>query len=367
MADLQIRSGHGAASATSAATSHCAVRRRSGRSRGFLSSIVAALVLAASIATASADPLTIRVAWVVVPNNLPPILFAKPGIARHQGQSYAMDAIHFSGTPQMISAFGANEIDIALLAYSSFAVAIQNAGMTDLRVIADAFQDGAPGYYTDEYMVLKDSPIHTVEDLRGKILGSNVTGGAIDVGLRAMLQQHKLDAKKDVTIVEVAFPNMRAALSERKVELIGTGLPFAQDPALRASARTLFTQREAIGRTEMIVWVARAGFLTANHAAMVDFMEDVLRALHFYTDPANHQEAVDIVARFNKQPAENYDAWLFKPGGDYYRDANAVPDLDALQSNIRTQVQFGFLKAELDVRQYADLSLIQQAATRLKP
>lgn len=329
--------------------------------------IAVTAILAANVATASADPLNIRVAWVVVPNNLPPIMFAKPGIARHQGQSYAMEAIHFSGTPQMISAFGANEIDIALLAYSSLAVAIENAGMTDLRVIADAFQDGAPGYYTDEYMVLKDSPIHTVEDLRGKTLGSNVTGGAIDVGLRAMLQQHKLDARKDVTIVEVAFPNMRAALTERKVELIGTGLPFAQDPALRAATRTIFTQREAIGRTEMIVWVARAGFLATNRAAMVDFMEDVLRALHFYTDLANHREAVDIVARFNKQTVEYYNDWLFKPGGDYYRDANAVPDLDSLQSNIRTQVKFGFLKADLDIRQYADLSFIKEAATRLAP
>ena len=115
----------------------------------------------------------------------------------------------------------------------------------------------------------------------------------------------------------------------------------------------------------MIVWVARAGFLAANRPAMVDFMEDVLRALHFFTDPANHREAVDIVARFNKQPAEYYDAWLFKPGGDYYRDANAVPDLQALQSNIRTQVEFGFLKSDLDIGQYADLSLIEDAAARL--
>jgi sulfonate transport system substrate-binding protein len=333
----------------------------------FLSWIAAGTVLIASLAAASADPLSIRVAWVVVPNNLPPILFAKPGIARHQGQSYAMDAIRFSGTPQMISALGANDIDIALLAYSSLATAIENAGMIDLRVIADAFQDGAPGYYTDEYMVLKDSPIQTVEDLKGKILGSNVTGGAIDVGLRVMLHQHKLDARKDVTIVEVAFPNMRATLGERKVDMIGTGLPFAQDPALRAATRTIFTQREAIGRTEMIVWVARAGFLAANRPAMVDFMEDVLRALHFYTNPANHRDAVDIVARFNKQPADYYDAWLFKPGGDYYRDANAVPDLDALQSNIGMQVAFGFLKADLDIRQYADLSIIKDAAARLTP
>jgi NitT/TauT family transport system substrate-binding protein len=331
----------------------------------FLLWIAAAAILALSLGAASADPLKIRVAWVVVPNNLPPILFAKPGIARHQGQSYDMDAIRFSGTPQMISAFGAGEIDIALLAYSSLAVAIENAGMTDLRVIADAFQDGAPGYYTDEYMVLNDSPIRTVEDMKGKIAGSNVTGGAIDVGLRAMLQRHGLDPRKDVTIVEVAFPNMRAALGERKVDLIGTGLPFAQDPALRAAARTIFTQREAIGRSEMIVWVARAGFLAANRPALVDFMEDVLRALHFFTDPANHGEAVDIVARFNKQPPAYYDSWLFRPGGDYYRDANAVPDLDALQANIRTQVEFGFLKSDLDIRHYADLSLIEDAAKRL--
>jgi NitT/TauT family transport system substrate-binding protein len=329
--------------------------------------IAAIALLLASLTAGAAEPLPIRVAWVVVPNNLPPILFAKPGIARHQGQSYAMDAVRFGGTPQMITAFGANEIEIALLAYSSLAVAIENAGMTDLRVIADAFQDGAPGYYTDEYMVLTDSPIRTVEDLKGKILGSNVTGGAIDVGLRAMLRQHNLDAKKDVTFVEIAFPNMRAALSEHKVDLIGTGLPFAQDPALRAAARPIFTQHDAIGRSEMIVWVAREGFLKANRAAMVDFMEDVLRALHFFTDPANHREAVEIVARFNKQPPENYDAWLFKPGGDYYRDPNAVPDLDALQANVRTQVEFGFLKSDLDIPHYADLSIIKDAAARLSP
>ena len=131
------------------------------------------------------------------------------------------------------------------------------------------------------------------------------------------------------------------------------------------AARTVFTQREAIGRSEMIVWVARAGFLAANHAAMVDFMEHVLRALHFFTDPAHHRDAVDIVAGFNKQPAANYDLWLFKLGADYYRDPNGVPDLDALQANIRTQVKFGFLKSDLDIRKQADLSLIEDPAKRL--
>ena len=76
---------------------------------------------------------------------------------------------------------------------------------------------------------------------------------------------------------------------------------------------------------------------------------------------------VNSAPGFNKQPADNYDSWLFKPGADYYRDPNAVPDIDALQANIRTQVKFGFLKSDLDIRQYTDLSLIEEAAKRLGP
>ena len=56
----------------------------------------------------------------------------------------------------MITALANNEIEIGDLAFSSFALAVQNAGMDDLRVIADEFQDGVEGYYTNEFFVLKD-------------------------------------------------------------------------------------------------------------------------------------------------------------------------------------------------------------------
>ena len=66
----------------------------------------------------------------------------------------------------------------------------------------------------------------------------------------------------------------------------------------------LFTQKEVVGRTQMIIWAARAGFLQKNRAAMVDFMEDVIRAVRWYLDPKNHKEAVEIAARVSKRPAE---------------------------------------------------------------
>ena len=329
--------------------------------------LAAGLVLCAS--AASADPLKIRMAYVVPVANWASILFEKPGLAQHMGKSYTLEVTQYNGTPPQITALANNELDIADLAFSSFALAVQNAGMADLRVIADEFQDGVDGYYTDEFFVLKGSPIRTVKDLKGKVLATNAAGSAVDIVMRSMLRKNGLDDRSDVSVVEAAFPNMYAMLSQQKVDVIPGVVPFSFNPKLRDESRVLFTQKEAVGRTQMIVWAARAGFLEKNRAAMQDFMEDAIRAVHWWLDPNNHKEAVEIAARVSKRPAASFDSWLFlKRGqsGDYYRDPNLVPDLGALQANVNLQHELGLLKTGMDVKKYADLGLVESAAKRVK-
>jgi NitT/TauT family transport system substrate-binding protein len=162
---------------------------------------------------------------------------------------------------------------------------------------------------------------------------------------------------------------MKPTLLSKKADAIPGVIPFAFDPELRAASRVLFTQKEIVGRTQMILWAARSGFLQKNRAAMTDFMEDVIRAARWYLDPKNHAEAVEIAARVSKRPAAAFDKWLFlKAGqnGDYYRDPNMLPDLKALQANIDLQHQLGLVKATIDVRKHSDLSVVQQAAKRVK-
>ena len=329
--------------------------------------IFAALALAAlSARSAAADPVKLRIGYVVPGADSPLLMFNKAGIAKHEGQSYTLEVTRFQGTPPMITALAAGEIDLAPLAFSTLSLAVQNAGMSDLRIIADVFQDGVEGYYTNEYMVLKDLPIKTVEDLKGKIVVSNGAGSAVDMAMRAMLKKHGLEDKKNVTFVEGAFPNMKAMLQEHKVDLISGVRPFTADPGLRDIARTLFTQKEAIGRSEMIIQTAREPFLQKNRQAVVDYLEDSLRALHWYSDPANHDEVVKIVSDFTKIPAPVYQSWLFTKGGDFYHDPNGNPDLAALQANIETQRDLGFLKGDLDAKKLADLSFVEEAAKKAK-
>ena len=329
----------------------------------------AAFVMALMAGAACAEPLKIRVAFVVPVANWSTILFEKPGLAQHMGKSYTFEAVHFQGTPPMITALANNELEIADLAFASLGFAVENAGMDDVRVIADEFQDGVEGYYTDEFFVLKDGPVKSVKDLKGKVLATNAAGSAVDIVMRAMLRKNGLDDKKDVTIVEAAFPNMFAMLSEKKADAIPGVIPFSFNPKLREQGRVLFTQKEAVGRTQMIVWVAREGFLKKNRAAMVDFMEDSIRAVRWFLDPKNHKEAVEIAARVSKRPPEAFDKWLFmKAGqqGDYYRDSSMIPDLAAMQKNIDLQHKLGLLKASINVQKHADLSIAREAAKRLK-
>jgi sulfonate transport system substrate-binding protein len=323
--------------------------------------LCAATISLASVA--NAEPLTIREGWVA-PGNWGSIWLQKKDITKHFGQSYVMQPIHFVGTPPMITALATNEIEVANLAYSTLGIAIGNAGLDDLRVISDEFQDGVEGYYSQEFMVLKDSPIRKVEDLKGKIVATNAAGSAVDVSMKAMLHKHGLEPNRDYTVVEAPFPAMKAMLAEKKVDLIPAVLPFSYDPELQNIARDLFMQKDAIGVADMIVWEARKPFIDKNRAVMVDFMEDTLRIVRWYLDPANHEAAKQILGDLVKRPPAIFD-WAFTRK-DVYHDPNLMPNLVALQKNVDLTRDLGFTKTSFDVKKYSDLSLVEEAAKRLK-
>jgi sulfonate transport system substrate-binding protein len=319
----------------------------------------------ANVTGSSAEPVKIRASWTVPVANWASLLLEKKDLAKHMGQSYVLEDVRFNGTPPMITALATGDIEIGDLAYSSFALAVENAGMDDLRIISDEFQDGVNDYYTNEFFVLADGPVQKIEDLKGKVIATNAVGSAVDIAMRAMLRKHGLEDKRDYTVVEAPFPTMKSMLAEKKVDMIPGVTPFSYDPELRKIGRVLFTQKEGVGTTQMIVWAVRKSFLDKNRAAMVDFMEDVQRIVRWYTDPANHKEAVAIAAKVTKRPPEAFDAWLFN-NKDYYRDPNMIPNLAALQANVATQKELGFLKAGFDVKAHSDLSIVEEAAKRLK-
>ncbi|MGH7089832.1 MAG: ABC transporter substrate-binding protein, partial [Stellaceae bacterium] len=330
--------------------------------------LASALMLAIAAGPAKADPVHIRLSYIVPVANWATILFQKPELAPNLDKTYTFEAVHFANTSLTVQGLAAGEIEIANIGYTTLPLLIENAGVADARVIADELQDGVPGYYSDQFLVVKDSPIKRFVDLRGKVLADGGIGSGLDIPIRAMGLKYGMKDKRDFTIVEAPIPALSSELLQRKVDLIAIPLPFTASPQIRAGARTLFTQADAMGVTELGFWVARTPFLEKNHAALIDFMTDALREEHWYEDPAHHDEAVQIAVRVSKLPAGIWDSWLFRKdgqNGDYYRPPDGKPNIASLQASIDEQQKLGFFKTTFDVRKYVDLSLVDAAAKRL--
>ncbi len=323
------------------------------------------IVALVSAAVAHADPLQIRIGWATTPTHMQPIIDAlqkkHPELFPHFGKSYVAAGIRFQGSTPQIQALAINELEIAAFGPEALDLAITNAHL-DVRVVADVFQDGVPGYASVTYVVRKDSPFHKVEDLKGHVVASNAIGSFGDTAMRVMLHQHGI-SDRDVTTVQTNFNSMPAMLDDGKVDLINL-VPQFHYLLDQGKYRVLFTAAQGEGRIQAQLWAMRADFIAAHRPALVDFFEDHIRAVQWLLDPAHHDETVALAADVTKAAPATLEYMYTK--ADSYHAPDARPNIAGIQHSIDTNVKLGLVpKAVTVAPKYVDLSLVNDANKRL--
>jgi sulfonate transport system substrate-binding protein len=328
--------------------------------------VIAVAIGLALSGPASAEPFTIRVGWVQTPGHLAPLIEAlanrHPEVFEHLGQSYVMQAVRFNGTTPQIQAQAINELEVASQSSSALALAIVNARLEE-RVVADVLQDGHAGYFSQYYVVRAESPITKVEDVKGHRVATNAIGSASDTAMRTMFRKHGIK-DGDFTTVETNFANMQAMLEGGKVDMIGILPQFARAIVGNGQYRVLFRAVDAVGPTQAVMWSIRADTIAAHRPALVDFFEDHIRAVRWFLDPNNREDALTIAADVTKLPRENLDyAFTDK---DFYRSPDARPEIAPVQKEIDESVELGVLPKRVEISpKYVDLSLIEEAKKRI--
>ena len=312
---------------------------------------------------AAADPLKIRIGMQTPPDKFLTMLAHRKDITPHVDTAYVIETVRFAASSEEVTALASGDLDIGNLAYSSLAIAIENAKLDDIRMVAESLRDGVPGYFSFEFRVKNDSGIKSIEDLKGKIVGSNGIGSATDMGSRLMLRRHGLEDRRDYSVVAAPLPNLLPMLMEGKVNVSSLGSADVLKPQVQAATHTLFTQADAFGVTQLSLYVARTPWLTKNRAALDDFFEDLVRATRWSIDPVNRDAMAALFAANTKQPIDSLGYFMTKD--DFYRDPDARPDIAATQKNIDAMRELGFIKTHIDVAKYTDMSFIDEAVKRL--
>jgi NitT/TauT family transport system substrate-binding protein len=86
-------------------------------------------------------------------------------------------------------------------------------------------KQGRPEADEGAVIVPRDGPIRSYADLAGKTVGVNSLGSVLDVTLNAALEANGIDHTR-VEYLEVAFPDMHAALDAGRVDAAFIGPPF---------------------------------------------------------------------------------------------------------------------------------------------
>jgi NitT/TauT family transport system substrate-binding protein len=329
-------------------------------------------IAAGSIAVSSwssavrAAPVNIRYATGggIGPNEMETVIwldYLKSNVLKNYGKAYTLEMTATRGSPEAAQLLAAGQVDLAALSSPAFATTIAKDAIPDgIGIISDIYQDGHPGYASNTFFVLKDSPIKTVADLKGKKVAINAFGSAVDLVLRVALKKAGLDPRRDLQIVEVAFPNMAPAIREGRVDCGVLVIPFMPAEAAKGDLRGLFTGGDTLGPSSVVFQVATNRFMREQPDALRAFLEDFVQGLAWYYDPDNRDKALELVSGLTKSPKEVLATYFITPR-DYYRDRNGCVSTAAVQKPIDAMVEYKLIDKPVDAAKYMKLQFLPKA------
>ncbi len=212
-------------------------------------------------------------------------------------------------------------------------------------------------------MVRTDAPITRFSDLKGKRVAIPSRFAVDYLFLRKMLARERMEVR-DIEIVEMAPPDMPAALYARAVDAYCTGEPFGAAAQRAGYARPLALTRDQWRNYICCVLTVREDLIRTRPALVQELVNHV-QAAGSWLDaaPANREKAVQIAARrdyFNQDPK------IIRFVMDNPHDRVTYGDLRMIRAEfdelMQLSLQAGTLRRPVAYERYVDERFVRAAS-----
>jgi NitT/TauT family transport system substrate-binding protein len=250
---------------------------------------LAALTFGAAPLAAQAAPLKVNIGYVPNSDFLPAYIAKDKGFFEKHGIDATLTKVALSSLvpPSLVS----QSLDIGMGTPSGF---IQTAiGGLDLVVVAGAsrFEKSHP---VTSLMVRPAANIKTPADLKGKRLGSAGYLSIIDIVLRKWLIVNGVQPK-EVTIVEVPFPQMRDLLANRTIDAATPIEPFVGRITGDGTAvKFADYYYEVANNASGAFWMATRKWVDAHPEAVPAFRAALQEGIDFIKSNESEANAVEL-------------------------------------------------------------------------
>jgi NitT/TauT family transport system substrate-binding protein len=255
----------------------------------------------------------------------------------------------YSGWPELKESFMAGKVQAAYL-LAPMVMDLVDSGVA-AKIVSLGHRSGAV------IMVRTDSPAKSFKDLRGKRIAIPSRFAVDHLFVRRMLKENGMVAR-DVELVEMAPPEMPAALYARQVDAYATGEPFGAVAEVAGYARILYMTRDKWPNYVCCVLTVHQELIDKERPLVQQLVNHVLSAgAWLEMAQANRDLAAEIAggpAMFNQRP-EILKHVLTNP-----RDRVTYADLRLIQSEMdelmEAALEAGIIRQRIAYERYVDES-----------
>lgn len=263
----------------------------------------------------------------------------------------------YSGWPELKEAMMAGRVQAAYL-LAPLAMDLADRGIP-VRVVALGHRSGAV------VMVKTDSPARNIGDLRGKRIAIPSRFAVDHLFVRRLLRQYNLPVS-EVTLVEMAPPDMPAALSTGAVDAYATGEPFGAQAEREGYARVLHWTRQDWPNYICCVLAVRSDLIEGAAPIVQRLVDDVMSAGAWLDrDSTNRVTAAAVAAR---PEFFNMDSTLIRYVLENPRDRVTYGDLRLIRQELdelmNLGLEAGIISHPIPYETYADETFMRRRTYR---
>jgi len=324
-----------------------------------------AVIAFACAAGAIAQTTTVRFGSVGGATDAGLYLAEELGFFKEAGLSVEMQRI--PNAPGLTTAIATNQLDVAGISVTpGLYTAVQQS--LNLRIVGDK-QSIRAGFSATRVVarpeLVRGTEAETVQGLKGRKIAITARASSVYLFLERLLAKHGLKLT-DVQIVELAYPNMLAALSSGAVDAALSLEPFLSQAVQAGVAKVVHDLMEFVpaGGAVTVPLVYSENF--AKSPAAQRFMTAYVKGVRVYNDAfgkgQDKERVIELIAKRGK-----IDPKVIRGGFPAGLGPDQEVSLAGLEAFQKFFVEQGFIRTPIDVNRIVDTSFAREAVRQLGP
>jgi NitT/TauT family transport system substrate-binding protein len=262
--------------------------------------------------------------------------------------------VRYSGWPELKEALVAGKLRVAMM-LAPMVMDLADKGVP-VKVVALGHRSGAV------IMVRKDAPFKTFADLKGKRIAIPSRFAVDHIFVRKLMASHGLN-DGDLTMIELAPPDMPAALLANAVDAYATGEPFGAKSEMAGYARVLYMTRDVWPTYICCVLTVRQELIDRDPATVQLLVNHVLAAGQWLETSPEHRTVAARIASDKSMFNQAFDLikWVMERPSDRvtYGDLRLIrSEFDEL---MRLSLDAKIISKPIDYHTYVDERFMKNA------